>query len=169
MRTGCITLSTHLTSCLARWATEQESNYSGYVHWPFPLFSPPAIIIYNVPFFSQPKAIANLKDDIAVLARYCEVAKDTDFVRNTAIYQPYGQFYFLYDSEHSQHLIKANGLEEKRIMMTMPVYLLYLSDPRMALMTDLHIQVNTSFRPKRPVEDHFIANYAHGLRQYLAL
>ncbi len=50
------------------------------------------------------------------------MAKDTDFVRNTAIYQPYGQFYFLYESDHhGMHLIKANNLAEKRIMMTMPV------------------------------------------------
>lgn len=63
-----------------------------------------------------------MKEEAQSLARYCEVAKDTDFVRNTALYQPYGNYYFLYDGEHTFHLIKADNLHEKRIIMTMPVH-----------------------------------------------
>jgi len=42
-------------------------------------------------------------------------------MKNTAIYQPYGQFYFLYETADQPSLVKADTLTEKKTIMTLPV------------------------------------------------
>ncbi|KAL6060510.1 hypothetical protein QOT17_013539 [Balamuthia mandrillaris] len=79
--------------------------------------------------------------DYVQLAHLFQVLKETEFVQNTMLYRPYGQFYFLSLMNGQPALFQAENDEDKGTILTLPVVM------------------GAGFRPTKLLQDHFITSY----------